>query len=105
MFDVTKIPYTPGDIFIFAVDMDTYDSEDLQTIRSNIIKEAPEVKVVFVPDDLIEEVIHIKKENILPYSTLTTTGGPTNVYPNQPYITYCNGESDSTATKSEVRTW
>lgn len=95
MFDVTKISYTPGDILIFAVDIDTYDSEDLQTIRSNIIKEAPEVKVVFVPDDLVEEIIHIKKDSPLYVSGLTTT--TTNVYDHnypQPYLT--NISSDST---------
>ena len=95
MYDVTKISYTPGDILIFAVDIDTYDSEDLQTIRSNIIKEAPEVKVVFVPDDLVEEIIHIKKDSPLYVSGLTTT--TTNVYDHnypQPYLT--NISSDST---------
>ena len=95
MFDVTKISYTPGDILIFAVDIDTYDSEDLQTIRSNIIKEAPDVKVVFIPDDLVEEIIHIKKDSPLYVSGLTTT--TTNVYDHnypQPYLT--NISSDST---------
>ena len=95
MFDVTKFSYTPGDILIFAVDIDTYDSEDLQTIRSNIIKEAPDVKVVFIPDDLVEEIIHIKKDSPLYVSGLTTT--TTNVYDHnypQPYLT--NISSDST---------
>lgn len=95
MYDVTKISYTPGDILIFAVDIDTYDSEDLQTIRSNIIKEAPDVKVVFIPDDLVEEIIHIKKDSPLYVSGLTTT--TTNVYDHnypQPYLT--NISSDST---------
>lgn len=32
MFDVTKILYAPGDILIFAVDMDTYDVEECGNI-------------------------------------------------------------------------
>jgi hypothetical protein len=54
MYDVTKISYTPGDILIFAVDMDTYDIEECRSIYDAILKQAPDVKVVFVPDDLIE---------------------------------------------------
>lgn len=95
MYDVTKISYTPGDILIFAVDMDMYDCEECNAIYDAIHKEAPDVKVVFVPDDLVEEIIHIKKDSPLYVGGLTTT--TTNVYDHnypQPYLT--NISSDST---------
>ena len=41
MYDVTKISYTPGDILIFAVDMDTYDIEECRSIYDAILKQAP----------------------------------------------------------------
>ena len=95
MYDVTKISYTPGDILIFAVDMDTYDVEECRSIYDAILKQAPDVKVVFVPDDLIEEIVHVQKNSPLYYDLTTistTTGYPSNIP--QPYLT--NISSDST---------
>ena len=99
MYDVTKISYTPGDILVFAVDMDMYDAEELRGIFESITKQAPDVKVVFVPDDLIEDIIHIQKNSPLYYDLATTAIGTTNTYP-QPYLT--NISSDSTATIRSV---
>lgn len=107
MYDITKISYTPGDILIFAVDMDMYDAEELRGIFESITKQAPDVKVVFVPDDLIEDIVHIQKNSPLYYDLATTTIGTVNGYP-QPYLT--NICSDSTATiksvlDGEEKTW
>jgi hypothetical protein len=109
MYDVTKISYTPGDILIFAVDMDTYDIEECRSIYDAILKQAPDVKVVFVPDDLIEEIVHVQKNSPLYYDLATistTTGYPSNIP--QPYLT--NISSDNTATirldnEGETKLW
>lgn len=95
MFDVTKITYTPGDVLIFAVDMDTYDMEECRSIYDAILKQAPDMKIIFVPDDLIEEIIQVNKTAPLYYGDLITTT-TTNIRDNypQPYLT--NMGSDST---------
>ena len=97
MYDVTKISYTPGDILIFAVDMDTYDMEECRNIYDSILKQAPDMKVIFVPDDFIEEIVVVNKTAPLYYDLATTsisTGYPNNIP--QPYLTSIG--SDSTAT-------
>jgi hypothetical protein len=75
--------------------MDTYDVEECRSIYDAILKQAPDVKVVFVPDDLIEEIVHVQKNSPLYYdlATISTaTGYPSNIP--QPYLT--NISSDST---------
>ena len=108
MYDVTKISYTPGDILIFAVDMDCYDVEECQHIYDAIMKQAPDVKVVFIPDDLIEDIIHVQKNSPLYYDLSTTTigtGYPSNIP--QPYLTNCSDSTSATLQikDGEVSTW
>lgn len=95
MYDIIRIPYTPGDILVFAVDMDMYNAEELRVIFKSITKYAPDVKVVFVPDNLIKDIIYIQKNSPLYYDLATNTIGIGNTYP-QPYLT--NISPDSTAT-------
>ena len=110
MFDVTKISYTPGDILIFAVDMDCYDVEECQHIYDAILKQAPDVKVVFIPDDLVEDIIHIQKNSPLYYDLATTTistGYPSNIP--QPYLTNISSDSTSATVRldneGETKLW
>lgn len=107
MYDVTKITYTPGDILIFAVDMDCYDVEECQHVYDAIQKQAPDVKVVFIPDDMVEEIIHVQKNSPLYYDLATTTiGGFPNTIP-QPYLTNCSDSTSATLQikDGEVSTW
>lgn len=106
MFDVTKISYAPGDILIFAVDMDTYDCEECANIFESLKKQAPDVKVVFVPDDFIEEILVLNKQ-FLAYDTNTLTITSPSAYP--AYLTNVIS-SDTTAgicldSDGEVKTW
>lgn len=72
MFDVTKISYAPGDIFIFAVDMDTYNAEECENIFESLKKQAPDVEVIFIPDDFIDKILVLNKQ-FLAYDTNTLT--------------------------------
>ena len=82
MFDVTKISYAPGDILIFAVDMDTYNVEECENIFESLKKQAPDVEVIFIPDDFIDKILVLNKQ-FLAYDTNTLT--ITN--PNAPFKT------------------
>ena len=106
MFDVTKISYAPGDILIFAVDMNTYDVEECGNIFESLKKQAPDVKVVFVPDDFIEEILVLNKQ-FLAYDTNTLTITSPSAYP--AYLTNVIN-SDSTAgvcltSEGETKIW
>ena len=72
MFDVTKISYAPGDILIFAVDMDTYNVEECENIFESLKKQAPDVEVIFIPDDFIDKILVLNKQ-LLAYDTNTLT--------------------------------
>lgn len=106
MFDVTRISYAPGDILIFAVDMDTYDVEECAQVHEAIKKQAPDVKVVFVPDDFIEEILVLNKQ-FLAYDTNTLTITSPSAYP--AYLSNIMN-SDSTAgvcltSEGETKAW
>lgn len=106
MFDVTRISYSPGDILIFAVDMDTYDCEECANILESLKKQAPDVKVMFIPDDFIEKILVLNKQ-FLAYDTSSLTITTPSSYP--AYLTNVLN-SDSTAGVSltkegETKTW
>lgn len=107
MYDVTRISYTPGDVLILAVDMDMYDAEDCEKMFDDIRKQAGDVKIVFVPDDLVEEIIHVQKTAPIPYLSTGTT--VTNVFPDydsiKPYLTNCSNSVSTIASDSEEKQW
>ena len=61
MFDVTKISCAPRDVLIFSVDMDLYDIEECRGIYEAILQQAPDMKIIFVPDDLVKEIIQVNR--------------------------------------------
>lgn len=107
MFDVTKISYTPGDILIFAVDMDTYDVEECGNIFESLKKQVPDVKVVFIPDDFIDKILVLNKQ-FLAYDTNTLTITSPSAYPNAYLTNVMNSESTTgvhLTTEGEAKTW
>ena len=72
MFDITKISYAPGDILIFAVDIDTYNVEECKNIFESLKKQAPDVEIIFIPDDFIDKILVLNKQ-FLAYDTNTLT--------------------------------
>lgn len=72
MFDITKISYAPGDILIFAVDIDTYNAEECKNIFESLKKQAPDVEIIFIPNDFIDKILVLNKQ-FLAYDTNTLT--------------------------------
>ena len=66
MFDVTKINYSSNDLLIFTVNDDLYDVDDFKELFDNIKKdaEANGVKIMLIPTDLVDKIIHIDKYDI-----------------------------------------
>lgn len=85
MFDVTKISCAPRDVLIFSVDMDLYDIEECRGIYEAILQQAPDMKIIFVPDDLVKEIIQVNRTIPMYYNnndliTTTTHSTPTTGY-------------------------
>ena len=72
MFDVTKISYAPEDILIFGVNVDTYNVEECENIFKSLKKQAPDVEIIFIPDDFIDKILVLNKQ-FLAYDTNTLT--------------------------------
>lgn len=90
MFDVTKLTVAPKDVLIFAVDTDTYNMEECRSIYDAIaiLEETPDVKIIFVPSDLIKEIVQINTPIPLYYNNndLTTTTAHTYSNPTTGHI-------------------
>lgn len=99
MFNVTHISYAPGDTLIFGADMNAYTYEECVNIFESFKKQVPDAKVIFVPDDLIKEILVLNKQ-FLAYDTTPLTITSSTEYP-PAYLTnsYC---SDN---EGEVKSW
>ena len=49
-----------GDCLIFHVDTDLYDDDSLIELEKEFKEKMPNVKIIFVPNDLIDNITHIK---------------------------------------------
>lgn len=107
MFDVTRISYTPGDVLIFAMDMDTYDMEEIAQLGDEFKNKMPDAKILFVPDDLIEEVLVLNKQ-FLAYDTNTVTITSPSGYPPAYLTNICSDSTTATVrldNEGESKLW
>ena len=107
MFDVTKISYAPEDILIFAVNVDTYNVEECENIFKSLKKQAPDVEIIFIPDDFIDKILVLNKQ-LLAYDTNTLTITNPSAYPNAYLTNIMNSESTAgvhLTTEGETKTW
>ena len=84
-----------GDCLIFAIDMDCYDGEEINTILNKLREQMPEVKIGVLPSDLVDYMIHIKKNN-MPYLINTAP------LDNHPIIYTENGPSSNCYTDEDL---
>ena len=54
-----------GDTLVFFVDTDYYDLEDIDQLMESIKSAFPSVKVLMLPDDMIDDIKIFREENPL----------------------------------------
>ena len=70
---IETIHCNSGDCLIFAIDMNIYHEEEVDTMLNKLRAQMPEIKIGIIPS--VDYMIHIKNNNI-PYlgNTIATTG-------------------------------
>ena len=63
---IESISCSDGDCLIFHVDTDLYDDNDLIDLEKEFKEKMPNLKIIFVPNDLINDITHIKNPCIVP---------------------------------------
>ena len=92
---IRTIKCKDGDCLIFAIDIDCWDMETINKVLGDMHQQMPEVKMVAMPSDFVEHIIHIEKTpptvgTFVPGITTTTVYGNDDDYPMTPCNTWLN---------------
>ena len=93
---IRTIKCKDGDCLIFAIDIDCWDMETINTVLGDIQQQMPEVKMAAMPSDFVEHIIHVEKTppptvgTFVPGITTTTVYGNDDDYPMTPCNSWLN---------------
>ena len=78
--EIKRIICSDGDCLIFHVNTDLYENDDLINLEKEFEEKMPNLKILFVPHDLIDDITHVNNNYIIPicnnninHNTLSTT--------------------------------
>ena len=63
--NVEIVSIKKGDTLVFFVDTDYYDLEDIDQLMESVKSAFPSVKVLMLPDDMIDDIKIFREENPL----------------------------------------
>lgn len=63
--NVEIVSIKKGDTLVFFIDTDYYDLEDISQVIENVKSAFPSVKVLMLPDDMIDDIKIFREEDVL----------------------------------------
>lgn len=88
--NVEIVSIKKGDTLVFFVDTDYYDLEDISQVIENVKSAFPSVKVLMLPDDMIDDIKIFREEDVLVETEMKLTSNGINKNLNKIKIDWTN---------------